>query len=111
MSDKAAASPRARPKRAEGQWALGYREPLNRQERGKRDQDPLEPVVLERIVSKYAKEGFGSIDPADLRLRFRWYGLYSQRPEEDGFFMMRIRIPNGILTAEQMEVIGRISRD
>src|SRR5438128_12585013 len=86
--------------RGEGQWALGYHEPLNPAERTKKDDDGLN--VRARIETVYAKNGFRSIDKADLRSRFRWWGLYTQRrhgvpagatasaePEEleDEFFM------------------------
>src|SRR5438105_2568319 len=109
-------------KRGQGQWALGYREPLNPNERSKRDNDPL--LVRQRVVDIYSKRGFQSIDPADLRGRLRWYGLYTQRrpgipggqtatlePEEleDEFFMMRIRIDGGALTSEQLRVVAEIS--
>src|SRR4051812_18530390 len=109
----------AKRKRGEGQWALGYREPLNPNERSKRDDDPLN--VRARIENIYAHHGFDSIDPADLRGRFRWMGLYTQRkpgidggrtaalePEEldDRYFMMRIRIDSGALSTEQLRVIG-----
>src|SRR3569833_3594523 len=63
--------------RGEGQWALGHREPLNPNERSKKDDNPLN--VRARIESIYAHGGFSSIDPADLRGRFRWWGLYTQR--------------------------------
>ncbi|MGH2748229.1 MAG: nitrite/sulfite reductase [Actinomycetota bacterium] len=92
---------------SEGQWALGYREPLNPAETFKREDDGLN--VRRRIEDVYSKKGFASIWPSDLRGRFRWYGIYTQRPETDGYFMMRIRIPGGALTAEQTDVIGRIS--
>jgi sulfite reductase (ferredoxin) len=109
-------------RRGQGQWALGYREPLNPNERSKRDNDPL--TVRQRIVDIYQHTGFAGIDPADLRGRFRWYGLYTQRrpgiaggrtavlePEEleDEYFMLRIRIDGGALTSEQLRVIGHIS--
>jgi nitrite reductase/ring-hydroxylating ferredoxin subunit len=97
-----------RRKGGQGQWAFGYYEPLNATERVKRDQDGLD--VYERIVSHHAKEGYASISEADYANRYRWYGLYTQRPEEDGFFMMRIRVPNGVLTAEQVVAVGRISQ-
>jgi len=111
-------------RRGEGQWGLGYREPLNANERSKRDDDPLN--VRARIENSYAQHGFDSIDPGDLRGRFRWMGLYTQRkpgidggrtgslePEEldDRYFMMRVRIDSGALTTEQLRVIGEISRD
>ena len=66
-------------KGGQGQWALGHREPLNPNERAKRDDDGLN--VRERILSRYAHTGFASIDPVDLRNRFRWWGLYTQREQ------------------------------
>ena len=108
-----AANPRR--KKGEGQWALGYREPLNPNEQSKKDDHPLN--VRARIENVYAKRGFASIDPNDLRGRFRWYGLYTQRrPGIDGgktatlepwelddeYFMLRIRIDGGALTTEQL---------
>jgi sulfite reductase (ferredoxin) len=107
----------------EGQWALGYREPLNKAERIKRDADGL--TVRDRIINTYSKQGFSSIWPDDLRSRMRWWGLYTQRrqgvpggrtaavePEEleDEFFMLRIRITGGQLTSEQLRTIAWISQ-
>ncbi len=104
----AAPAARRRPSRPEGQWALGYREPLTKPEQIKRDQDGLD--VYERIINVYAKEGFDSIDPNDLQSRFRWWGLYTQLPEEDGLFMQRIRIPGGQLTADQVDACAEFAR-
>jgi sulfite reductase (ferredoxin) len=116
-------APRVKQKRGEGQWALGYREPLNPNERAKKDDNPLN--VRARIENIYAHHGFDSIDPGDLRGRFRWFGLYTQRkpgidggrtatlePEEldDRYFMLRIRIDGGALTTEQLAVLGEISQ-
>jgi sulfite reductase (ferredoxin) len=84
----------------------------------KRDDDGLN--VRDRIVGRYAHEGFGSIHVDDLRGRFRWWGLYTQRlagatgdadEVEDEYFMMRVRIPGGRLTSEQLRVIGEISQE
>jgi len=109
-------------RKGQGQWALGYREPLNPNERSKKDDNPLN--VRRRIVERYQYTGFAGIDPADLRGRFRWMGLYTQRrqgipggqtatlePEEldDEFFMMRIRIDGGALSSEQLRVVADIS--
>ncbi len=55
----------ARRKKGEGQWALGYREPLNANEQSKKDDSPLN--VRARIENIYAHRGFASIDPGDLR--------------------------------------------
>ena len=97
-----------RPKRAQGQWELGYREPLTPQEQNKRNQDGLD--VYDRIINDYAVNGWDSIDPADLSGRFRWYGIYTQRPEEDKMFMMRVRVPGGQLTADQLGAVAAIAR-
>jgi sulfite reductase beta subunit-like hemoprotein len=67
----------ARRPSGEGQRALGHREPLNASERAKQDDDPLH--VRERIERIYSVRGFTSVDQVDLRTRFRWYGLYTQR--------------------------------
>src|SRR6186713_2972460 len=76
-------APRPRRKKGEGQWALGYREPLNPNEQSKKDDNPLN--VRARIENIYSKNGFESIDKGDLRGRFRWWGLYTQRkPGFDG---------------------------
>jgi sulfite reductase (ferredoxin) len=110
-------------KRGEGQWALGYREPLNKNEENKKNDDGLN--VRQRIIDIYSQYGFDSIDPADLRGRFRWYGLYTQRrpgidggktavlePEEldDKYFMLRVRIDGGQLSNDQLRTIAGISR-
>ena len=111
-------------RKGQGQWALGHLEPLNPTERFKRDDDGLK--VRERILTRYADGGFASIDPTDLRGRFRWYGLYTQRrpgidggrtailePEdlEDEYFMLRVRIPGGRLSGDQLRTIGRIATE
>ncbi|MET9021695.1 nitrite/sulfite reductase [Actinopolymorpha sp. NPDC004070] len=122
-AERRAAAPRKpRPKRGEGQWALGYREPLNKNEQLKKDDDALN--VRARIENIYAKRGFDSIDPSDLRGRFRWWGLYTQRkpgidggrtatlePEEldDEYFMLRVRIDGGQLTVAQLRAIADVS--
>jgi len=108
--------------RGEGQWALGHREPLNPNERTKRDDNPLN--VRARIETIYAHHGFASIDPADLRGRFRWWGLYTQRKPgidggrtailephelEDEYFMLRIRVDGGQLDLAQLRAIADIS--
>ena len=110
--------------RGEGQWALGFHEPLNANERTKKDDDGLN--VRARIENIYAHRGFASIDPADLRGRMRWWGLYTQRAEgiEGGrtasmepeeldapFFMLRVRIDGGRLTLSQLRTVATISTE
>ncbi|MEZ0580057.1 nitrite/sulfite reductase [Nocardioides sp. MH1] len=113
-----------RPRRAEGQWAFGYREPLNKNEESKKNDDPLN--VRDRILYVYSKRGFDSIDPADLRGRFRWMGLYTQRKPgidggrtgaleeeelDDRYFMLRVRSDGKLLSPAAVRTLGQIGVD
>ncbi|MGN6339281.1 nitrite/sulfite reductase [Mycobacterium sp.] len=110
--------------RNEGQWALGNREPLNPNEEMKQAGAPLD--VRERIETIYALNGFDSIDKSDLRGRFRWWGLYTQREQgydgtftgddnaellEARYFMMRVRCDGGALSAAALRTVGQISTE
>ncbi|MFP5336159.1 MAG: nitrite/sulfite reductase [Actinomycetes bacterium] len=120
MSDATATVRRARA--SNGQWAVDGRIALNDNERLKAEDDALN--VRARIEQVYARDGFGSIDPGDLRGRFRWWGLYTQRRPgidggrtaqlephelEDEFFMLRVRVDGGALTTDQLRTIGEVS--
>ncbi|MFV0287789.1 MAG: nitrite/sulfite reductase [Demequina sp.] len=106
----------------DGQWAAGDRTPLNPNEEMKAAGDPLE--VRGRIENLYSKWGFWSIPPGDLRGRFRWWGLYTQRRQgidggktailephelDDEFFMLRVRSDGGQLNVAQTRTIADIS--
>ena len=123
-TERPARQPRPRQKRGEGQWALGYREPLNPNEQSKKDDNPLN--VRARIENIYSVRGFDSIDPGDMRGRFRWWGLYTQRrpgidggktatlePEEldDRYFMLRVRIDGGRLDLDQLRTVADLSTE
>lgn len=98
--------------------------PLNANEQFKKDDDGLN--VRTRIETIYAHRGFDSIDPADLRGRMRWWGLYTQRKEGiDGgktaildpheldaeYFMLRVRIDGGRLTVAQLRAVAEVSQE
>jgi len=110
--------------RSEGQWALGDREALNPNEEMKQAGAPLD--VRERIENVYAKSGFDSIEKSDLRGRFRWWGLYTQREQgydgsftgdenadllEAKYFMMRVRCDGGALSTAALRTLGTISTE
>ncbi|MFE6053362.1 nitrite/sulfite reductase [Kitasatospora sp. NPDC056446] len=117
-----AAARKATRHRGEGQWGMGHHTPLNANEQFKKDDDGLN--VRTRIETIYSKRGFDSIDPADLRGRMRWWGLYTQRKEGiDGgktaildpheldaeYFMLRVRIDGGRLTVAQLRAVAEVS--
>lgn len=86
-------------------WANN--EKLNSTEKWKLERDGLS--ILQDIPY-YAENGFDSI-PKEEWDKFKWAGLYLQRPKEDGYFMMRVCVPSGILTNEQVRVLASIAKD
>jgi sulfite reductase (ferredoxin) len=73
-------------------------------------------------IRRFAREGFESIPPEWIGTYFRWWGVYTQG---DGAgvmggkngegkalqrFMVRIRIPNGLLRSEQLRTIADLTQ-
>ncbi|HWY53144.1 MAG TPA: nitrite/sulfite reductase [Terriglobales bacterium] len=90
-----------------------------RVERLKREKNPWD--ALDEIRG-FARTGFDSIPPEWLGTYFRWWGVYTQG---DGAgvvggkggegkalpcFMLRIRIPNGILSSSQLRTIADLTQ-
>ena len=90
-----------------------------RVERLKRAMNPWEGLDE---IRRFAREGFASIPPEWIGTYFRWWGVYTQG---DGAgvtggqggvgkalqrFMVRIRIPNGIMTSHQLRAIADLTR-
>ena len=89
-----------------------------RAERLKLELNPWEALPQ---IRQFARDGWDAIPPEWLNTYFRWWGAYTQG---DGagvtggkggegkalpFFMLRIRIPNGILHAHQLRTIAAIT--
>jgi ferredoxin-nitrite reductase len=53
--------------------------------------------------------GYEAVPEEDF-VRLQWYGLYHDKPKL-GYFMMRVKTPNGVLTPARLRIIGTISRD
>ena len=77
---------------------------LNKIEQKKAAKDGLS-VGIE--IEKFAQLGWEQVDETDLQLRLKWYGMF-WRPKTPGKFMLRLRIPNGVLSAQQLRVVGSI---
>lgn len=60
-------------------------------------------------IYRYARAGFAAI-PADDLERMKWYGLF-HRKQTPGFFMLRLRLPNGIVSSAQLRTLAGIARD
>jgi ferredoxin-nitrite reductase len=79
--------------------------PLTPQEKLKQEKDALDVI---HDIYQYAKSGFASIADDDFE-RFKWYGVYRQKPKDSGYFMLRTKIPGGQLNAAQARVISQIT--
>jgi ferredoxin-nitrite reductase len=75
-------------------------------ERLKAEKHPIDIInELDSIIER----GYETISEEDV-VRFMWYGLYHDKPKV-GFFMMRIKIPSGLLTPAQFRAIGELSQE
>jgi ferredoxin-nitrite reductase len=77
---------------------------MNKIEAIKAERDGLDVID---DLARFAAEGFGSIPEDDFE-RLKWYGLFRRKPTP-GYFMVRLRIPNGILTSAQMRELGNLT--
>ena len=59
-------------------------------------------------VPRLLSEGWEALSPADKEL-LKWVGVFFRKPTP-GKFMMRIRMPNGFATGEQLRAIADVSR-
>ena len=62
--------------------------------------------VAQAVIDTYSKQGPDAIAkvPGEVE-RLKWVGLYPQRQGGDAF-MMRIKVPGGVMTAAQVREIG-----
>ena len=87
-------------------------------ERLKREKNPWEAWAE---VREFARQGRESVLPEWAGTYFKWWGIYTQgdglgvtggkggEGKATEFFMMRIGLPNGLLTAHQLRVIAELT--
>lgn len=90
------------PKREPPSWDLVLKR--NTVERLKRD---LFPTELEGQWQRLVDTPYEKLPEEDI-VRLQWYGMYHDKPKI-GTFMMRVKIPSGVLSAAGLEAIGEIS--
>ncbi len=76
---------------------------MNKIERMKAEKDGLEVI---HVLEKLCEMGVENAPPEDIE-RLRWYGLF-YRKRLDGQFMLRIRVPNGVLNEEQWRMVAEL---
>ncbi|HEV7133457.1 MAG TPA: hypothetical protein VGN27_06995 [Gaiellaceae bacterium] len=76
----------------------------NTVERIKRDKAPL--GIRDELPALIAG-GYEALPEEDI-VRLQWWGLYHDKPKI-GTFMLRVKIPNGVLTPAKLRAIGEVA--
>lgn len=77
---------------------------MNKVEKFKKEKDSLE---IKNDLARFAQEGWESISEDDVQ-RLKWYGLFLRKPTP-GYFMLRVRIPNGLTYSHQVKTLADIA--
>ena len=77
---------------------------LNKFEKLKAEKDGL---ALKAELDHFADIGWEAMDETDRDHRLKWLGIFF-RPVTPGKFMMRLRLPNGIITSNQTRTLAEI---
>ncbi|MEM7794191.1 MAG: ferredoxin--nitrite reductase [Cyanobacteria bacterium P01_C01_bin.118] len=77
---------------------------LNKFEKYKAEKDGL---AVKDELEKFAQMGWEAVDETDLTQRLKWLGIFF-RPVTPGKFMLRLRMPHGLITSEQMRVLAEV---
>ena len=76
----------------------------NKFEKFKAEKDGL---AIKQELEQFAQIGWEAMDETDREHRLKWVGVFF-RPVTPGKFMLRMRMPNGILTSGQMRVLAEV---
>ena len=77
---------------------------MNKHELIKNEQDPLD---IRNRLQELGKQGWENISEEDVE-RLKWIGLFLRKPTP-GYFMMRVRVPNGMTYSHQVKVLADIA--
>lgn len=76
----------------------------NKFEKIKQEKDGLK---VKAEITQFAEMGWEQVPKDDLEVRLKWLGIFF-RPVTPGRFMVRLRLPNGIATSNQLRTLGEI---
>src|SRR4028119_1940518 len=80
------------------------KEKLNKVEQAKAVKHPL---LLRQELEHFASIGWEAMDEFERNMGLKWLGFF-YRTVTPGKFMLRMRMPNGLLTSSQMRVLADI---
>ncbi|MGB7248173.1 MAG: ferredoxin--nitrite reductase [Phormidesmis sp.] len=78
----------------------------NKFEKYKAEKDGL---AVKDELDKFAEMGWEAMDKTDLTGRLKWLGIF-YRPVTPGKFMLRMRMPHGVLSSHKMRILAEIVR-
>jgi ferredoxin-nitrite reductase len=78
---------------------------MNKVEVLKAQKDGLD---IKESIARYAELGWEAISEEDIQ-RLKWYGVFLRNPTP-GFFMVRVRIPGGRTTTEQIRTLAHLAK-
>ena len=78
---------------------------MNKIEVLKAEKDGLD---IKESIARYAELGWEAISEEDIQ-RLKWYGVFLRNPTP-GFFMVRVRIPGGRTTTEQIRTLAHLAK-
>jgi len=64
-------------------------------------------LALAPRLEQMGRDGWESLDEATLTIRLKWLGIFF-RPVTPGRFMVRLRLPNGVVSAAQLEQLAEL---
>jgi ferredoxin-nitrite reductase len=78
--------------------------PLNKVEQAKSELCGLD---LAPRLQELASQGWEALDEATLTIHLKWLGIFF-RPVTPGRFMVRLRLPNGVISADQLALLADV---
>jgi ferredoxin-nitrite reductase len=78
---------------------------MNKIEVLKAEKDGLD---IKENIARYAEVGWEAISEEEIQ-RLKWYGVFLRNPTP-GLFMVRVRIPGGRTTTEQMRTLAHLAK-
>jgi len=90
-------------------------------QRSERLKAALNPWERLNDIRRFAREGYGAIPQEWLTTYFRWWGIYTQgdgagalggaggEGKSVPYFMVRIRIPNGVVRSDQLRAVASLA--
>ncbi len=81
----------------------------NKIEKIKREIHPFDEAFRKKMEGYFRSERWEEIPEEDRDVRLKWYGIF-YRKATPGYFMVRIRVPNGRLTYEQAKVVSHLAQ-